>query len=50
VLRLSDIQHKPSNIQREEVIEWFGGRGNFEEAHGKDLTNLEDLSNLWEPE
>jgi REP element-mobilizing transposase RayT len=41
---------KPSNIQREEVIEWFGGRGNFEEAHGKDLTNLEEWSNLWEPE
>ncbi len=36
----------PSNIQREQVIAWFGSPADFMEAHGEDLTNLEDLSNL----
>lgn len=39
---------RPSHIQREEVIAWFGGRRSFFAAH-EDLTNLQDLSNLWEP-
>ncbi|MCA9950988.1 MAG: hypothetical protein KDE48_15155 [Anaerolineales bacterium] len=41
---------QPSNIQREEVMAWFGGHDNFAEAHQTDLTNLQDLSNLWEPQ
>ena len=40
--------HQPSNIQREDVFAWFGGQRNFFDAH-EDLTNLQDLSNLWEP-
>ena len=40
---------QPSNIQREEVIAWYGSQRNFLEAH-EDLTNLQDLSNLWEPQ
>ncbi len=40
--------HKLSNIQREEVIAWYGSYRSFVEAH-TDLTNLQDLSNLWEP-
>ena len=39
---------QPSNIQREQVIAWYGGLRSFFEAH-EDLTNLQDLSNLWEP-
>lgn len=40
---------QPSNIRREAVIAWYGGQRSFFEAHQKDLTNLQDLSNLWEP-
>ncbi|MCO5193180.1 MAG: hypothetical protein M9930_07800 [Anaerolineae bacterium] len=40
---------QPSNIQREEVFAWFGGQRHFSETHQQDLTNLQDLSNLWEP-
>jgi hypothetical protein len=40
---------RPSNIRREQVIAWYGGQRSFFEAHDKDLTNLQDLSNLWEP-
>ncbi|MCP4184817.1 MAG: hypothetical protein GY761_16115 [Hyphomicrobiales bacterium] len=39
-----------SNIQRKEVIAWFGGQRNFAEAHNAELTNLEDLSILWNDE
>jgi REP element-mobilizing transposase RayT len=39
---------RPSNIQREQVIAWYGGQRSFFEAH-EDLTNLQDLSNQWEP-
>lgn len=39
---------QPSNIQREEVIARYGSHDSFIEAH-TDLTNLQDLSNLWEP-
>lgn len=39
---------QPTNIERDEVIAWYGGLHNFFEAH-EDLTNLRDLSNLWEP-
>lgn len=34
---------QPSNIQREQVIAWFGGPADFLEAHEKDLADLEDL-------
>lgn len=37
----------PSHIQREQVIAWYDGQHNFIEAHNTDLTNLQDLSNLW---
>ena len=40
--------NQPSNIQREEVIAWYGSQRSFVDAH-TDLTNLQDLSNLWEP-
>lgn len=36
--------NQPTNIQREEVIAWYGGQRNFFEAH----EGLEDLSYLWE--
>jgi putative transposase len=39
---------RPTNIQREEVIGWYGSQHAFIEAQ-QDLTNLQDLSNLWEP-
>ena len=39
---------RPSNIQREQVMAWYGGQRSFFEAH-EDLSNLQDLSNLWEP-
>lgn len=39
---------QPTNVEREEVIAWYGGQYSFFEAH-EDLANLEDLSNLWEP-
>lgn len=41
--------NQPTHIPREQVIAWYGSPGSFLEAHQK-LTNLEDLSTLWEPE
>jgi REP element-mobilizing transposase RayT len=40
----------PTNIQREEAIAWFGGERSFAAAHDAELTNLQDLSTLWEPQ
>jgi putative transposase len=40
--------NQPTNTQREQVIAWYGSQRSFFEAY-EDLTNLQDLSNLWEP-
>lgn len=40
---------QPTHLQREQVVAWYGNRHSFFEAHAADLTNLEDLSNRWEP-
>ena len=40
--------NQSTHIQREEVFDWFNGQRSFFEAH-TELTNLEDLSTLWEP-
>ena len=43
------VSVQPSHIEREQVVDWFGGQENFAVAHDadlQDLTNLQDLSNL----
>jgi len=39
------LSDKPTRLKREQVLEWFGGKAAFEQAH-RDLPGLQDLAGL----